>query len=316
MKGDDKLIKWSKNYLMGIDKLDEEHKELFRISDQIYNKVMERGDDAKYRLFLMNETLEYMLRYFKRHAKSEEIYMREIGYAGYEFHKMLHDELYNMLLKKKADIVKRNECSKKEIAELVGDGIGWLLEHIITEDMAIVGKGISAISSYNSDFEEQLKNVINTNLISFLNVTANVKIINRNYQGEDFGKVICQKMVYNLGSRQIVVISGIEKTFLIRVAEMIYGTDIEDEMDLVLYSMQTFGANFWRSIGQYFVGNHDLLSLSSNSFIIARSIPEELDMLKPEKSLLFDSDMGKFFIATNGKMAEIAHFSTKSQSNF
>ena len=302
------MIKWSKNYLMGIDKLDEEHKELFRISDQIYNKVMERGDDAKYRLFLMNETLEYMLRYFKRHAKSEEIYMREIGYAGYEFHKMLHDELYNMLLKKKADIVKRNECSKKEIAEIVGDGIGWLLEHIITEDMAIVGKGISAISSYNSDFEEQLKNVINTNLISFLNVTANVKIINRNYQGEDFGKVICQKMVYNLGSRQIVVISGIEKTFLIRVAEMIYGTDIEDEMDLVLYSMQTFGANFWRSIGQYFVGNHDLLSLSSNSFIIARSIPEELDMLKPEKSLLFDSDMGKFFIATNGKMAEIAHF--------
>ena len=308
MKGDDKMIKWSKNYLMGIDKLDEEHKELFRISDQIYNKVMERGDDAKYRLFLMNETLEYMLRYFKRHAKSEEIYMREIGYAGYEFHKMLHDELYNMLLKKKADIVKRNECSKKEIAELVGDGIGWLLEHIITEDMAIVGKGISAISSYNSDFEEQLKNVINTNLISFLNVTANVKIINRNYQGEDFGKVICQKMVYNLGSRQIVVISGIEKTFLIRVAEMIYGVDIEDEMDLVLYSMQTFGANFWRSIGQYFVGNHDLLSLSSNSFIIARSIPEELDMLKPEKSLLFDSDMGKFFIATNGKMSEIAYF--------
>ena len=308
MKGDDKMIKWSKNYLMGIDKFDEEHKELFRISDQIYNKVMERGDDAKYRLFLMKETLEYMLRYFKRHAKSEEIYMREIGYAGYEFHKMLHDEFYNMLLKKNADIVKRNECSKKEIAELVGDGIGWLLEHIITEDMAIVGKGISAISSYNSDFEEQLKNVINTNLISFLNVTANVKIINRNYQGEDFGKVICQKMVYNLGSRQIVVISGIEKTFLIRVAEMIYGTDIEDEMDLVLYSMQTFGANFWRSIGQYFVGNHDLLSLSSNSFIIARSIPEELDMLKPEKSLLFDSDMGKFFIATNGKMAEIAHF--------
>ena len=283
------MIKWSKNYLMGIDKLDEEHKELFRISDQIYNKVMERGDDAKYRLFLMNETLEYMLRYFKRHAKSEEIYMREIGYAGYEFHKMLHDEFYNMLLKKKADIVKRNECSKKEIVELVGDGIGWLLEHIITEDMAIVGKGISAISSYNSDFEEQLKNVINTNLISFLNVAANVKIINRNYQGEDFGKVICQKMVYNLGSRQIVVISGIEKTFLIRVAEMIYGIDIEDEMDLVLYSMQTFGANFWRSIGQYFVGNHDLLSLSSNSFIIARSIPEELDMLKPEKSLLFDS---------------------------
>ena len=308
MKGDDKMIKWSKNYLMGIDKLDEEHKELFRISDQIYNKVMERGDDAKYRLFLMNETLEYMLRYFKRHAKSEEIYMREIGYAGYEFHKMLHDEFYNMLLKKKADIVKRNECSKKEIAELVGDGIGWLLEHITTEDMAIVGKGISAISSYNSDFEEQLKNVINTNLISFLNVAANVKIINRNYQGENFGKVICQKMVYNLGSRQIVVISGIEKTFLIRVAEMIYGIDIEDEMDLVLYSMQTFGANFWSSIGQYFVGNHDLLSLSSNSFIIARSIPEELDMLKPEKSLLFDSDMGKFFIATNGKMSEIAYF--------
>ena len=40
--------------------------------------------------------------------------------------------------------MKRGECSKEEIQDFVGSGIGWLLEHIATADMAIIGKGILA----------------------------------------------------------------------------------------------------------------------------------------------------------------------------
>lgn len=148
------MIRWNDNYITGIEKLDKEHQQLFQMADQVLNKLRERGDEANYRIFLVRETLTYITSYFERHAKAEEEYMRKIGYTGYTLHKMLHDEFCNIQQKKYQDIVKRGECSKEEIQDFVGSGIGWLLEHIATADMAIIGKGILAAPAKNSDFEE------------------------------------------------------------------------------------------------------------------------------------------------------------------
>ena len=188
--------------------------------------------------------------------------------------------------------MKRGECSKEEIQDFVGSGIGWLLEHIATADMAIIGKGILAAPAKNSDFEARLEEKINTLLTASLNIAANAKIIGRSYQGEFLGKAVYQKMVYSLDSR-------IESSFLLRVAEMIYGTEVKNEMDLILSSLQLFAANFWRSIGQHFAGSNTMMTMKSNSFIIAGLLSEELRKLKLTHSLLFASDMGKFFIAVN-----------------
>ena len=212
---------------------------------------------------------------------------------------MLHDEFCNIQLKKYQDIVKRGECSKEEIQDFVGSGIGWLLEHIATADMAIIGKGILAAPAKNSDFEARLEEKINTLLTASLNIAANAKIIGRSYQGEFLGKAVYQKMVYSLDSREITIVSGIESSFLLRVAEMIYGTEVKNEMDLILSSLQLFAANFWRSIGQHFAGSNTMMTMKSNSFIIAGLLSEELRKLKLTHSLLFASDMGKFFIAVN-----------------
>lgn len=218
------MIRWNDNYITGIEKLDKEHQQLFQMADQVLNKLRERGDEANYRIFLVRETLTYITSYFERHAKAEEEYMRKIGYTGYTLHKMLHDEFCNIQLKKYQDIVKRGECSKEEIQDFVGSGIGWLLEHIATADMAIIGKGILAAPAKNSDFEARLEEKINTLLTASLNIAANAKIIGRSYQGEFLGKAVYQKMVYGLDSREITIVSGIESSFLLRVAEMIYGT--------------------------------------------------------------------------------------------
>ena len=285
------------------------------MADQVLNKLRERGDEANYRIFLVRETLTYITSYFERHAKAEEEYMRKIGYTGYTLHKMLHDEFCNIQLKKYQDIVsllycthhasqyqdivKRGECSKEEIQDFIGSGIGWLLEHIATADMAIIGKGILAAPAKKSDFEARLEEKINTLLTASLNIAANAKIIGRSYQGEFLGKAVYQKMVYGLDSREITIVSGIESSFLLRVAEMIYGTEVKNEMDLILSSLQLFAANFWRSIGQHFAGSNTMMTMKSNSFIIAGLLSEELRKLKLTHSLLFASDMGKFFVAVN-----------------
>ena len=150
------MIRWNDNYITGIEKLDKEHQQLFQMADQVLNKLRERGDEANYRIFLVRETLTYITSYFERHAKAEEEYMRKIGYTGYTLHKMLHDEFCNIQLKKYQDIVKRGECSKEEMQDFIGSGIGWLLEHIATADMAIIGKGILAAPAKKSDFEARL----------------------------------------------------------------------------------------------------------------------------------------------------------------
>ena len=151
------MIRWNDNYITGIEKLDKEHQQLFQMADQVLNKLRERGDEANYRIFLVRETLTYITSYFERHAKAEEEYMRKIGYTGYTLHKMLHDEFCNIQLKKYQDIVKRGECSKEEIQDFIGSGIGWLLEHIATADMAIIGKGILAAPAKKSDFDRFFK---------------------------------------------------------------------------------------------------------------------------------------------------------------
>ena len=163
------------------------------------------------------------------------------------------------------------------------------MEHIATADMAIIGKGILAAPAKNSDFEARLEEKINTLLTA----------IGRSYQGEFLGKAVYQKMVYSLDSREITIVSGIESSFLLRVAEMIYGTEVKNEMDLILSSLQLFAANFWRSIGQHFAGSNTMMIMKSNSFIIAGLLSEELRKLKLTHSLLFASDMGKFFVAVN-----------------
>jgi len=293
------MIKWSDNYIMGIEAFDNDHRRLFQLSDQILNHLQERGDDSRNRLFLVRETLTYISSYFDRHAKHEEAYMREIGYEGYALHKALHDEFKNVQMMKYQKIVERGECSKDEMLDFIGTGVGWLLEHIVTADMAIVGKGIMSHAKQLSVSEDTLEQAINFLLTSSLNIEANVKVLSRNYQGEFFGKAIHRKIIYSSNFREVTIISGIEKNFLLNVAKMMYGSEMGDETELVLSSLQAFDTHFWLSIGRRFVGNEIEITVKESSLVVSSDISEELQKLKPKTSLLFTSDLGKLFMASD-----------------
>lgn len=293
------MIKWSDNYIMGIEAFDNDHRRLFQLSEQIWNYLQERGDDARKRLFLIREALTYISSYFDRHAKQEEAYMREIGYEGYAVHKALHDEFKNIQMMKYQKIVERGECSKGEISDFIGTGVGWLLEHIVTADLAIVGKGIMPPVKQLSVFEDTLEQEINFLLTSSLNIEANVKVLSRNYQGEFFGKAIYRKIIYSSNFREVTIISGIEKNFLFKVSKMVYGFEVDDETELVLSSLQAFDTHFWLSIGRRFVGNEIEITVKENAFVASSDISEELQKLKPKTSLLFTSDLGKLFVASD-----------------
>ena len=295
------IIQWNEDYKMGIELLDEEHAQLFEIAKKIIDRMMEHNNDPNMRLFVVREGLTFINNYFAEHAKHEEAYMRKINYNGYAVHKMLHDDFYNIELEKYRKIVENGSCDKKEVYDFIGSAIGWLLEHVAITDMAIVGKGILAKRTPLNINEEVLEKEVNRMFQEILHINANAEIVKTDYRGEYFGKAFYQKLVYGNGNDtdNIIVITGIEKAFVLDVAKIIYGDEIEDEIDLVLPTLQSFTVNFWRSLGMRFVGDAIGVKLQESSFMMKKHLAEEIKKLDPKLSVLFTSDKGKFFLASN-----------------
>lgn len=302
------MIVWNDSYLMGIESFDHDHRQMFKIAGQIMRMVENRGDNPWVRMFAIREGVTYIASYFQQHVEREEAYMRQIGYPGYEMHKQLHDDFYKRQVERFRGVVESGQCSKEDLDEFIGSCVGWLLEHIVTADMAIVGKGVHSAPKLQVIDRQSIEREINTQLTAILNIEVNAKIVDAAYAGDYFGKSVCQKFVYGRegGAPTTTVISGVENAFLLDVAKMIYGPGVEDEIGLVMSTLEAFGENFWRSLSARLVGQSTdaKVNVLENEFLLSRRLPEEIEKLKPTLSLLFHSDKGKFFVSTNFPLAE------------
>ena len=291
------MLTWSDNYIMGIDQFDQEHQQLFRLAEQVIQRMRERSDEANMRMFVIREAVTYINSYFDRHAQAEEAYMRRIGYDGYGMHKKLHDDFHSIQMVKYQKIIENGQCNKDDVWDFIGSGIGWLLEHIATADMAIVGKGILVQTDAINVNEAALEQEINVLLTSTLNIEANAKIANTNYAGEYFGKAIHQKIVYQTDAGETSIISGIEQSFMLDVAKRLYGSEVKDEVSLILSTFQLFSVHFWQTLGMRFMGSRNGVAVKESHFIMDNQLAVELEKLNPTTSVLFNSDKGKFYVA-------------------
>lgn len=292
-------LKWKEHYNMGLEQFDNEHKQLFQIAGRIIETVEgPYGADEKNRMFIVREGVKYLKNYFLEHAAREEAYMRQIGYSEYDIHKRLHDEFQHVHLARFEQVIERGICTKEEAFDFVGVGIGWLLEHITTADMAIVGKGVLCRPKVAELNEEVLEQEINMLFAATLNLQVNTKIISTNYGGEYFGEAIYQKLTYRRGTELLTVVAGIEKSFLIRVAQTIYGEETGEEDILILSTLEIFGANFWRTLGERLIATNSGAEYQENHFLSQKQMQTYFGTRSPAVSVLFRSDQGKFFIAS------------------
>ena len=293
------MITWNEHYQMGVPELDQEHRQLFRIAEGILRRVRTQGEDPATRMFVLREGLNYLQGYFAQHAAQEEAYMRRIGYDGYALHKRMHSDFEAVQMAKYRAIVQSGACTREDVWDFVGTGIGWLLDHIATADLAIVGRGVLAEPVRESLDTAALERELDQLFAATLNLTANVKVLRTWYTGEPFGKAVCQRIRYRAGEEEITVLSGIERSFLLEVARGLYGGEAEDEMDLVLSTLEMFGAQFWIFLGRQLTGNRREVSVRENRFLPSSALAGELEALRPTLSILFTSDLGRFFVASS-----------------
>ena len=297
------MIAWSDEYLLGVEAIDREHRELFRICDRILERLRWKGRDEKERLFIIRESIAYFQDYFQRHALSEEAYMRSTGYVYYDFHKELHEAFLQTHLAHFEQVAETGSISMNDAMEFVGRVIGWLQEHVTTADLAIVGKGLWAKELRR---QEKIDKTVFVNSIdqlfrSTLNLDVNPQILATHYDGALLGPTVYHKIHYKRDGEDVVVLAGLEQAFLTEVAGMIYGGEHEIEPALLRGTLEMFSIGFWRDLSLQFFPEAEIEPVSNTFLEDEAALRREMQEREPALIVIGGTDKGKFFVMSSAE---------------
>ncbi len=122
---------WNDNLAVGVDLIDNQHKELFSRIDGFYDTLRQGGDAKK-----VIDMLVYMQNYVVTHFTAEEGLQRKYNYPKYLDHKKLHDNFVREVNDLKIDIEKNGVTVAS--SSLVGMTLSnWLVNHINVHDKAL-----------------------------------------------------------------------------------------------------------------------------------------------------------------------------------
>lgn len=120
------LIEWSKEFSVGIEEIDEQHKLLVELLNATHAAIQQRRSSE-----MTKEILGKLIDYAKLHFAVEESLMRLLNYADYEEHK----EQHRILMENIGDLSKKLESGKMAVGfELQHFLRNWLIKHILEND--------------------------------------------------------------------------------------------------------------------------------------------------------------------------------------
>jgi hemerythrin len=115
---------WSKSFETGIEKIDEQHKELFNRIDAL----MDQGNKDR-----IKETIEFLGSYIVTHFNDEQKMQAESKYPKAVTHKGYHDAYVVSFRQLKDQFLKEGHTLATSQA-INKNVIGWLKEHIMIHD--------------------------------------------------------------------------------------------------------------------------------------------------------------------------------------
>lgn len=121
------LIEWSDELSVGIQEIDEQHKVLVSLLNEMHDAIHERhGREASIRI------LRRLTEYTKIHFAVEESLMRIFDYPGYEEHKKQHEQLIQEILDLEYKIIEEEHAISFQLLHFLKM---WLTKHILESDM-------------------------------------------------------------------------------------------------------------------------------------------------------------------------------------
>jgi hemerythrin-like metal-binding protein len=121
-------IIWNSTLSLGIESIDNEHKRLIEISNNLVDLV--RIGKIQESKILFHELREYTVTHFN----NEETYMLRVKYPNLEKHKAEHSELKKSVKIFQDDLYRQQEIRAEEVYEFIKH---WLIDHVLYSDMNI-----------------------------------------------------------------------------------------------------------------------------------------------------------------------------------
>lgn len=140
---------WKDKYELGVQVIDDQHKELFR-RVEAFIQTLRSSVSWEDKVVKVNETLEFMKIYVVEHFRDEEEYQGRIGYPGYEMHKKVHSDMVDYVVKFSTEY-ELSGYNEQMMQQFGGKLLAWLINHVAAEDQRIaeyaMEKGVAGIES-------------------------------------------------------------------------------------------------------------------------------------------------------------------------
>ncbi len=120
-------VAWSDDYALQLPEIDEQHKYLFRLINEVWLAVANKADREK--ALAVISALEH---YTVTHFAAEEAFMREQQYSRYHEHRAEHEKFVARIALEKSS-VKAGSFLSLELVHFLRD---WLVQHIRFSDRA------------------------------------------------------------------------------------------------------------------------------------------------------------------------------------
>jgi hemerythrin len=124
-------LRWDDHYLLGNEKVDSQHRQLFDLVNSLVRSCDEYTDTTK-----LKQTLDFLVNYAVMHFDDEEAVMVETGFPEYEAHKKMHDDFKVIVIELVGRFTETGSSSglRSDTNRII---VKWLINHILSEDKKI-----------------------------------------------------------------------------------------------------------------------------------------------------------------------------------
>lgn len=281
-------FEWKDEYRIGVDAIDNAHKQLFSIVNRIIRNFMDKNFEKNRTTCI--EAIKYLKSYTIKHFSEEEDYQLSIGYAGYKTHKKIHDNMRTVVIPALEKEIMAKSFSKEALEHFVGVCAGWLAAHVLIEDQAITGK---TKSKWKQDYDDKSETALDKIVRSYVKALfrMNASLVSKNYSGHKLNKPFCYTDVFiGADGASYTVITAIEESMLEVVASRLMDSEFFVLDAVMLPVVSEMLKSFNLEVMMAFL--NDSLTETSSRVISKESFYETFESSYPDHTVLWRTDYG------------------------
>lgn len=147
------LFKWSDDYSVHVQEIDEQHKILVGLLNELHVAIIEHHGKNTSRA-----VLDRLAEYTRTHFLLEESLMRLTHFPGFEVHKQQHEDLISQVQELQKKLDNENVTITFELLHFLKN---WLIHHINESDKVlgahVQNSGLAQFSAWNAEVERTMK---------------------------------------------------------------------------------------------------------------------------------------------------------------